>query len=106
VRGRSPPTTPPVPLHEPAREVHAVGPVGVARRARPELVQLLTVGQPTVDGAVHVTGPTELAGFTTEQFAALVAYTAAQEVPPERPAVYRKALEDFLAAKGYWKPTA
>src|SRR5437868_262324 len=35
--------------------------------------------------------------------AALDEYIGRQEVPPERPAVLRKALEDFLAAKGFWK---
>lgn len=36
-----------------------------------------------------------------ELLASLDKYIASQEVPPERPAVIRKALEDFLIAKKF-----
>lgn len=42
--------------------------------------------------------------MTPELLAALDRFIAAQEVRPERPAVCRTALEQFLAAKGFWKP--
>ena len=36
--------------------------------------------------------------------AALVAYIAAQDVEPDRSAVGKKALHEFLSKRGHWPP--